>query len=148
MARRAASEPVPGSVSAKQPSASPEQSRGSHARFCSSVPYAAIVLATRPSETETMPRTAESPRPSSSSDQAVGEVVAAGAAVLLGDGQPEEAQLAELLHDAAVDLLRAVPRGGVRDDLAVDELRGELPHRGLLRAELQVHLGPLVDEQS
>ena len=36
--RLAASEPVSGSVSAKQASASPEHSRGSQARFCSSVP--------------------------------------------------------------------------------------------------------------
>lgn len=75
-------------------------------------------------------------------------MVAAGAAVLLGDGEPEEAELAELLHDAAVDLFRTVPGGGVRGDLTVGEVLGELPHRGLLRAELQVHLGPLVDEQS
>lgn len=61
-----ASEPVPGSVSPKQPSASPEVSRGSQARFCSSSPQVARVLATSPSETETMPRTDESPRPSSS----------------------------------------------------------------------------------
>ncbi len=36
--RLAASDPVPGSVRAKQPSASPEVSRGSQCRFCSSVP--------------------------------------------------------------------------------------------------------------
>ncbi len=64
--RLAASEPVPGSVSPKQPTASPEVSRGSQARFCSSLPQCATDLPTRPSETETMPRTAESPRPSSS----------------------------------------------------------------------------------
>ena len=33
-----ASVPPPGSVSPKAPSASPEASRGSHSRFCSSVP--------------------------------------------------------------------------------------------------------------
>ncbi len=61
-----ASDPVSGSVRAKQPSASPAVRRGSHRCFCSSPPCARIVLATRPSETDTMPRTAESPRPSSS----------------------------------------------------------------------------------
>jgi hypothetical protein len=40
--RFAASEPVSGSVSPKQPSASPEQSGGSHSRFCSSLPQRAI----------------------------------------------------------------------------------------------------------
>ena len=33
-----ASEPPPGSVSPKPPSSSPRVSRGSHSRFCSSVP--------------------------------------------------------------------------------------------------------------
>lgn len=61
-----ASEPVPGSVRPKQPIASPAVSRGNHCRFCSSSPQVAMVLATRPRETETMPRTEESPRPSSS----------------------------------------------------------------------------------
>jgi hypothetical protein len=36
------SEPASGSVSAKQPSASPEQRRGSQRRFCSSVPHRSI----------------------------------------------------------------------------------------------------------
>ncbi len=62
-----ASEPVSGSVSPKQPTSSPEHSPGSHRRRCSSVPCLEIVLPTRPSETEMMPRTAESPRAISSS---------------------------------------------------------------------------------
>ncbi len=66
VARLAASDPVPGSVRPKQPTASPEVSRGSHARFWSASPHAARVLATSPRETETMPRTEESARPSSS----------------------------------------------------------------------------------
>src|SRR3954447_25628277 len=45
--RLAASEPVLGSVSPKQPSASPEQSLGSHSCFCSSVPQRSIELHTR-----------------------------------------------------------------------------------------------------
>ena len=61
-----ASEPVSGSVRAKQPSDAPEVILGSHRRRCSSLPYAAMVLPTRPSDTDTIPRTAESARPSSS----------------------------------------------------------------------------------
>ena len=64
--RLPASEPVPGSVSPKQASVSPEAMPGSHSFFWSSVPYPAIDLPTRPRLTLTMPRTAESPRPSSS----------------------------------------------------------------------------------
>jgi hypothetical protein len=63
----AASEPVSGSVSPKQPSACPEHSRGSHCCFCSGVPNFSIVLDTSPSDTDTIPRTDESPRASSSS---------------------------------------------------------------------------------
>src|SRR5690606_359640 len=58
-------------------------------------------------------------------DQAVREMVPAGAAVLLVDRQPEEADLAELPDDGPVDLLGAVPGGGVRHDLALDEVPGE-----------------------
>lgn len=74
-------------------------------------------------------------------DERVGEVVAAGAAVLLGDGEAEEAQVAEFLHDGPVDALGAVPVGGVRGDLAVGERAGEAARGFLLLAELQVHGG-------
>src|SRR5690606_3835405 len=73
--------------------------------------------------------------------QAVGEVVAAGTAVLLVDGQAQEPQVAQLLDDAAVDLLGAVPGGGVRDDLALHEVPGQPADGALLLAELQVHAG-------
>ncbi len=72
-------------------------------------------------------------------DQAVREVVATAAAVLLVDGEPEEADLAELLHDRPVHLLGAVPRDDVRGDLPCHEVPGEPPYGGLLLAELQVH---------
>ena len=64
--RFAASEPVSGSVRPKQPSASPEQSRGSHSCFCSSVPQRTIDEQTSEVCTETTVRMAESPRPISS----------------------------------------------------------------------------------
>ncbi len=71
--------------------------------------------------------------------QAVREVVAAGSAVLLVDGEAQEADVAELLHDRAVDLLRPVPGDDVRGDLPVDEVPGEPSDGGLLLAEPQVH---------
>ena len=64
--RLAASEPVSGSVSAKQPSASPEQSRGSHSCFCSSVPQRSIEPQTSEVWTETTVRAEESARPTCS----------------------------------------------------------------------------------
>jgi hypothetical protein len=64
--RLAASEPVFGSVRPKQPRISPEQSRGSHSCFCSSVPQRSIELQTREVWTDTTVRAEESPRPTSS----------------------------------------------------------------------------------
>ncbi len=66
VATEAASDPVPGSVSPKQPSHSPEQSFGNRARFCSSVPHCSIEPATSEVCTETTVRAEESPRPISS----------------------------------------------------------------------------------
>ena len=64
--RLAASDPVSGSVSAKQPSASPEQSLGSHSCFCSSVPHCSIEPQTSEVWTETTVRAEESARPTCS----------------------------------------------------------------------------------
>ena len=66
VASEAASDPVPGSVRQKHPSASPDVTRGSHSRFCSSVPHLWMVLPTSPVLTEITPRTDESARPISS----------------------------------------------------------------------------------
>lgn len=54
--------------------------------------------------------------------EAVGDVVATQPAVLLGDGQPEETDLGELGDESQIDLLGAVPRGPVGDDLGVEEI--------------------------
>jgi hypothetical protein len=62
----AGSEPASGSVRAKHPSASPEQSRGSHSRFCSSLPHFSIEPATSEVCTETTVRAEESARPTCS----------------------------------------------------------------------------------
>ena len=66
VATEAASEPVPGSVSPKQPSHSPEHSLGRSSRFCSSVPHCSIEPATSEVCTDTTVRADESPRPISS----------------------------------------------------------------------------------
>ena len=58
--------PVSGSVSPKQPNASPLVSGGSHRCFCSSEPQRSIDPQTSEVWTETTVRIAESPRPISS----------------------------------------------------------------------------------
>jgi hypothetical protein len=64
------SEPASGSVSAKQPSASPVHMRGSHSRFCSSVPQRSTDPATSEVCTETTVRADESARPTCSTIRA------------------------------------------------------------------------------
>jgi hypothetical protein len=64
--RLAASEPVSGSVSPKQPSPSPEHRRGSQRCFCSSVPHCSIEPATSEVTTLTTVRAEESARPTCS----------------------------------------------------------------------------------
>src|SRR3954463_12186909 len=59
----AASDPVSGSVSPKQPRISPEQSRGSHLCFCSSLPQRWIDEQTSDVCTDTTVRADESARP-------------------------------------------------------------------------------------
>ena len=62
--------------------------------------------------------------------------VAAGAAVLLGEDDPEQAEVAHLPHDVDREVVLDVPPGRVRCDLAL----GELAHH---RAEHLVLLGQL-----
>ena len=70
----------------------------------------------------------------------VGEVVAAEAAVLLRDGEPEEPDLGHLGDDVEVDGLVAVPLRAVRDRLAVEEVAGQVAEGLLLLVEGQVHV--------
>jgi hypothetical protein len=66
VARLAASDPVPGSVSPKQPIASPEQRPGRNLCFCSSLPHFSIADPTNDVWTDTIVRAEESARPISS----------------------------------------------------------------------------------
>ncbi len=61
-----ASEPAPGSVRPKAPRISPEHRRGSHARFCSSVPKRWIGMAPSETPASRVMATEESTRASSS----------------------------------------------------------------------------------
>ena len=62
-----ASDPAPGSVSPKAPSTVPAHSRGSHSRFCSSVPNRKIGMAPSETAASRVIATEESTRASSSS---------------------------------------------------------------------------------
>ncbi len=72
-------------------------------------------------------------------DERVRDHVEAHPAVLLRQRRGEEAELRELRDDAAVDLLGAVPLGGVRRDLGVAERARGLPDQLLLVAQREVH---------
>ena len=135
----AASDPVPGSVSPKQPSHSPEQSFGRSDVFCSSVPHCSIEPATSEVWTETTVRADESPRPISSTTSPYAEVVEPPAAVLLRDGRAEVAHVAELLDELEVEALVAVVVAGAGDDLAVGEIARRLANQALFVGEVEVH---------
>ena len=62
----ATSEPPPGSVSPNAPSICPAHRRGSHSRFCSSVPYRYIGMTPSETPASTVMATEESTRASSS----------------------------------------------------------------------------------
>ena len=136
--RLAGSEPASGSVRAKQPSASPEQSRGSHSCFCSSVPQRSIEPATSEVWTETTVRAEESTRPDLLDDQRVAQVVEAAAAVLLGDRGAEVAHLAELRGELAVEAAGPIVVADPRRDLLVAELPRALGDQPLLVCQLEV----------
>ena len=70
---------------------------------------------------------------------AQGGQVGAAAPVLLGEGDAEQAQVAHLAHGVDGERVVAVPRLGVRCDLALGEVANDLAERLLLRGELHVH---------
>ena len=62
----------------------------------------------------------------------VGQRVEPGAAVLLGEGQTQEAQPAHLLHDIGGEVLMLVEVAGRRRHDLVGELAGHLAHLAVL----------------
>ena len=120
-----ASEPAPGSVRPNAPIIAPERSRGSHSRFCSSVPNRKIGIA--PSETPGLQRDRHrrvDPGQLLQGD-AQREVVAAHAAVLLGERQAEQPHLAHLADDVVGELVALVEvADGRRHDLLGELLDG------------------------
>ena len=71
-------------------------------------------------------------------DAQAGEVaVLARAAVLLGRGEPEQPELAHLLHDVDREVVVAVPLRGVRRDLGLGELADALPELLVLAGQLE-----------
>ena len=142
MRRLAASEPVSGSVRPKQPSASPEQSRGSHFCFCSS----RAPLLDRARDQRGLHRDDGAGGGVGAADllddQAVADVVEAAAAVLLGDRRAEVADLAQLARQLAVETGRAVVLPDPRDDLLVGEFARRFGDQALLVGQLEVHLAP------
>ena len=86
-----------------------------------------------------MTATLASARPSSSITSAHVTASAPEAAVLLGDRDAADPQLAELLHDVERELLVLVPLAGARRDLLGGELPDEVADLLLLRRELELH---------
>ena len=134
-----ASEPASGSVRPKAPSARPATRSGSHRAFCSSVPNRWMGLA--PSDTPASRVMASEASTRAISSIARHRVSEAGprAPVLLGEGEPEEAQVAHLPHHFDREVMVPVPLGGVRGDLRLGELPDHLAKRHVLRGRVEVH---------
>ncbi len=71
--------------------------------------------------------------------------VAAAAAVLLRGGEPEHAELTQLLHDLDREVMIAVPAGGMGRDLCVREITDDLAEGLVLDTELEGHDGAFPD---
>src|SRR6185436_16852588 len=70
---------------------------------------------------------------------AVRDVVAPAAAVLIPDRHPENPHVGELSHYRVVDLLGPVPLRGIWHDLAIDEISRHTLECRLLIGEGEVH---------
>ena len=80
-----------------------------------------------------------STRPSSSMATQSEVKSAARAAVLLGDDQAEQAQLAHRPHDLDRQVVVAVPLGDVRGNLSLGEVADDLAERLVLTGQLEHH---------
>src|SRR5204862_3351739 len=69
----------------------------------------------------------------------VGERVAAAAAVVLGEGNAHEVELAEPAHDVVGEGLRAVELLGDRCDLATREVANGALDQAVLVGQVEVH---------
>ena len=134
-----ASLPASGSVSPKPPSVRPAQRSGSHVCFCSSVPKRWIGLAPEadPGLQRDRHRVVD-PRQLLDRDAQHREIAAA-AAVLLGERDPEQPEVAHAPNHVHREVVVAVPGLGVRRDLALGELAHHPTKRLVLLGELDVH---------
>ena len=135
------SEPASGSVSPKQPRASPEHSRGSQ-RLLLLLGAPAL---DRAADERGLNRD-DGPRRGVAAadlldDQPVADVVEAPAAVLLGDRGAEVAHVPEPAGELAVEACVAVVVARPRDDLVVGEVARRLGDQALLVGEVEVHGG-------
>ena len=134
-----ASLPPSGSVRPKAPRARPATRSGSQRSFCSSVPNVKIGLAPRPTPADSVMPMLWSTRPISSMARHSVVKSAPDAAVLLGEDQAEQAELAHGQHRLEREGVVAVPGLGMGRDLGLGEVSHDLAEGLLLVAEVDVH---------
>ena len=134
-----ASLPASGSVRPKPPSVRPAQRSGSHVCFCSSVPKRWIGLAPRPTPASSVIAIEWSTRASSSI--AMHSIVRSPPPppYSSGNGMPNSPRSPIAAHDVDREVVVAVPRLGVRRDLALGEVAHHPAQRLVLLGELHVH---------
>ena len=84
-------------------------------------------------------RNAASPRSISSHDERLGDEIETGAAVLLRDDDPEQAQLGHALDHAHVEVMVDVVLDRVRQHALVHEVANGVLDQPLLVGELEIH---------
>ena len=133
------SEPALGSVSPKQPIASPPASSGSQRSFCSSEPNAWIAfIASEPCTDTNVPQPAVDGL-ELGAGQPVLDGAAARAAVAL-QMHPQRPEIAELAHQRPIPLAALVQLGDARRDALGGPRRDPLADGELLRREVVVQV--------
>ena len=142
------SEPWFGSVRPKQPIHWPLASLGRYFCFCASVPNSLIGTITSERLHAHHRAVAGVDALDLARDQAVADVVEAGAAVGLGDGRPEQAELAHLAEDRRVGLLVAEGLEHARREAALAVVARGVAHGAFVVAELLVEQQGVVPVES
>ena len=116
-----------------------ERAARASAAFCSSVPNRFSRLPASPTAADSVIATDWSTRPSSSSARHTVTASASDPAVRLGERQPEQPEVAHLLHHIERELLFPVGLGRTRLDDVFSEIPDDAAERCLFVGQIEVH---------
>ena len=134
------SEPASGSVRPKQPTHSPVASLGRYFLRCSSDAVGVDRVHHEARLDRHRRAVAAVDALDRAGDQAVADVAEAGAAIFVRDGRAEQAELAHLAHDLAVETLVEIGRGHARLQLLLRIAFGRVADEPLLVGQLVIEI--------